>query len=180
MNAVSYSEIAAVALAEVRAIYPNGRRPDPAITEAWARTIERSRRVWPAAVWREAVTAWAVSNSEPPTPADLIAAAGQVVSRWEADPATKARLNDFRRDRLRSAFGDSWGADFYGQGAATSTDEIEAPRPAGEPSGRELAEDYRQRLRSRRLRLVGSPRFAEDYLGDPDDDGIDDGSEGTA
>ncbi|WP_066584035.1 hypothetical protein [Corynebacterium provencense] len=92
MNPLTYEQIAAAVLAEIRAIYPTGRKPDPDITTAWARVLERGHMMLPAAVWRDAVITWSVSHSDPPTPHDLITAARQVVAQWEADPARRRDL----------------------------------------------------------------------------------------
>lgn len=100
MNPLTYEQIAAAVLAEIRAIYPTGRKPDPDITTAWARVLERGHMMLPAAVWRDAVITWSVSNSEPPTPHDLITAARQVVAQWETDPARCAELAAWRASRI--------------------------------------------------------------------------------
>ena len=100
MNPLTYADIAAAVLAEIRAIYPTGRKPDPDITEAWARVLERGHMMLPAAVWRDAVITWSVSNSEPPTPHDLITAARQVVAQWEIDPDRCAELEAWRASRI--------------------------------------------------------------------------------
>lgn len=100
MSAFTWTDIAAMILREIRNTYSNGRKPDDEITQTWARTLERSRSVYPANVWREAVTVWAVSHSDPPSPHDVITAARQVVGQWEGDPQMREKLNEFRRQRL--------------------------------------------------------------------------------
>lgn len=117
MKPLTYPEIAATVLAEIRAIYPTGRKPDPEITEAWARVIARAHLQVPAAVWREAVTVWSVSNSEPPAPHDMIDAAKQVIAQWETIPERREQLNEFRRQVLQAKFGDAYGAHDALQGA---------------------------------------------------------------
>lgn len=110
MTALSYEEVAAAILAEVRAIYSNGRKPDPDITNAWARVISRAHLQLPATLWREAVTLWSVSHSDPPSPHDVIDAAKQVVGQWESDPVKKDQLEEFRCRKLDAKFGDRHGA----------------------------------------------------------------------
>lgn len=102
MTQLTYTDVAATILAEIRAIYPTGRKPDPDITAAWALVLERSHLMLPASVWREALTIWAVSHPEPPTPHDLITAAKQVVGAWECDPKRKIELDVYRTERLRA------------------------------------------------------------------------------
>lgn len=115
MNALTYPQIAATVLGEIRAIYPTGRKPDPDIADAWARVIARSHVNLPAAVWREAVTTWAVSHSEPPTPHDLVTAARQVAAQWESDPTMRLQLDEFRREVLAAKFGPDYGAEHAGR-----------------------------------------------------------------
>jgi hypothetical protein len=110
MSALTYHDIASVVLQEIRNTYANGRKPDENITRSWAEAFERARRVYPAAVWREAVTVWAVSNSDPPTPHDIITAAGQVVDQWDLIPERKRQLEEFRTQRLEAKFGPRYGA----------------------------------------------------------------------
>ncbi|WP_130841604.1 hypothetical protein [Corynebacterium neomassiliense] len=102
MSQLTWTDIAATILADMRGMYPNARKPDPAITQAWATALARSRRTYPAAVWREAVTVWAVSHSEPPTPHDIIVSAGQVIDGWQSDPRRSAELETFRNANLRA------------------------------------------------------------------------------
>lgn len=115
MSGLTWKDVAGVILKEIRATYSNGRKPDDEITEAWARTLARSRRVYPATVWREAVTVWAVSHSDPPSPHDIITAAGQVVDQWELIPERRSELNGFRQERLAAKFGPGYGAHESGQ-----------------------------------------------------------------
>lgn len=110
MSALSYEQIAAAVLAEVRAIYPNARKPDPGITEAWARVIARSHQQLPASVWREAVTLWSVSHRDPPSPHDLIDSVKQVVGQWNNDPVKKEQLAEFRARRIDARLGSRHGA----------------------------------------------------------------------
>lgn len=102
MSQLTWTDIAATILADMRGMYPNARKPDPAITQAWATAMARSRRTYPAAVWREAVTVWAVSHSEPPTPHDIIVSAGQVIDAWQSDPRRSVELESFRNANLRA------------------------------------------------------------------------------
>lgn len=102
MSQLTWTDIAATILADMRGMYPNARKPDPAITQAWATALARSRRTYPAAVWREAVTVWAVSHSEPPTPHDVIVSAGQVIDAWQSDPRRSVELESFRNANLRA------------------------------------------------------------------------------
>ncbi|MGP9619863.1 hypothetical protein [Corynebacterium sp. AOP34-BR1-29] len=110
MNPLTYEDVAETVLSEVRAIYPTGRKPDPAITEAWARIFARSHLQVPATVWREAVTTWAVSHGDPPTPHDLVTAAKQVIAQWEAHPEHKQALAEHRQAVLEAKFGAGYGA----------------------------------------------------------------------
>ena len=102
MSQLTWTDIAATILADMRGIYPNARKPDPAIAQAWATALARSRRTYPAAAWREAVTVWAVSHSEPPTPHDIIVSAGQVIDAWQSDPRRSKELESFRNANLRA------------------------------------------------------------------------------
>ena len=102
MSHLTWTDIAATILADMRGMYPNARKPDPAITQAWATALARSRRTYPAAAWREAVTVWAVSHSEPPTPHDIIVSAGQVIDAWQSDPRRSKELESFRNANLRA------------------------------------------------------------------------------
>ena len=102
MSQLTWTDIAATILTDMRGMYPNARKPDPTITQAWATALARSRRTYPAAVWREAVTVWAVSHSEPPTPHDVIVSAGQVIDAWQSDPRRAKELESFRNANLRA------------------------------------------------------------------------------
>ncbi|MGP9611416.1 hypothetical protein ACT3TD_13810 [Corynebacterium sp. AOP36-E1-14] len=144
---LTYPKIAAVILAEVRAIYPNGRKPDPEITESWARALQRSRRVYPAMVWREAVTVWSISHSEVPTPHDIITAAGQVVDQWQLDPERKRQLEEFRAQRLEAKFGAGYGA----RESLPAGERGELESSVSRRSWRELRAEIGRRAQDRRV-----------------------------
>lgn len=110
MKPLTYPEIAATVLSEARAIYPTAMKPDPATVDAWARIFARSHLQVPATVWREAVTTWAVSHGDPPTPHDLVTAAKQVIAQWEAHPEHKQALAEHRQAVLEAKFGAGYGA----------------------------------------------------------------------
>lgn len=136
MNALTYPQIAATVLAEIRAIYPTGRKQDPDITEAWARVLARSHMNLPATVWREAVTTWSVSHPEPPTPHDLIATAKQVAAQWEGD-----QLTEYRQAQLAAKFGPAYGAEHSGHVHRDAT----PPRKAVDKRWREIRAELQQR-----------------------------------
>ncbi|MGP9758885.1 hypothetical protein [Corynebacterium sp. AOP12-C2-36] len=147
MSALTYHDIASVVLQEVRNTYSNGRKPDEDITRSWAAAFERARRVYPAMVWREAVTVWAVSNSDPPSPHDVITAAGQVVDQWQLDPERKRQLEEFRAQRLEAKFGAGYGArESLPAGERGELESSGSPR-----SWRELRAEIGRRAQDRRV-----------------------------
>lgn len=159
---LTWKDVAGVILREIRATYSNGRKPDDEITEAWARTLARSRRVYPATVWREAVTVWAVSHSDPPSPHDIITAAGQVVDQWELIPEHRAELNAFRQDRLAAKFGPDYGAHDAGQLESESgRRELTAKRSETDQNWRELRAGIKARAAAR-ARNSNPPESAEE------------------
>lgn len=151
MKPLTYPEIAATVLSEARAIYPTAMKPDPATVDAWARILARSHLQVPATVWREAVTTWAVSHGDPPTPHDLVATAKQVIAQWDADPERKAALAAHRQRALEAKFGAEYGAQYAGQVAPANGDAIEPPRKQDRTRWAELKTEISARARERRV-----------------------------
>lgn len=169
MSQLTYQQVAATVLAEIRAIFPTGMKPDEATVEAWARVIGRSHLQVPAALWREAVTTWAVSHSDPPSPHDLVATGKQVIAQWEADPSMRQRLNEFRQERLASKFGAGYGAEHAGQIDAEGQGAIEPPREQTRQRWAELKAEIRTRALERRTAERPAPE-PPDPPGDAPDD----------
>ncbi|WP_420100157.1 hypothetical protein [Corynebacterium sp.] len=151
MKPLTYPEIAATVLSEARAIYPTAMKPDPATVDAWARIFARSHLQVPATVWREAVTTWAVSHGDPPTPHDLVATAKQVIAQWEAHPEHKQALAAHRRRVLEAKFGAGYGAQHAGQVDQTTGDALEAPRQQTRTRWAEVKAEISARARERRV-----------------------------
>ncbi|WP_010120187.1 hypothetical protein [Corynebacterium nuruki] len=149
MSSFTWTDIASMILIEVRNTYSNGRKPDDSITESWARALERSKCVYPATAWREAVTAWASTHSDPPTPHDIIVTAKLVVAHWETIPEQRDHLNDFRRQRLAAKFGSAYGAHESLQEGTTGQVAI---GPGGTPEGaRKFIREVEARARARKI-----------------------------
>lgn len=152
MSQLTWTDIAATILTDMRGMYPNARKPDPAIAQAWATALARSRRTYPAAAWREAVTVWAVSHSEPPTPHDIIVSAGQVIDAWQSDPRRSVELESFRNANLRAR--EARGELPVGTAPESPSDGqrvgIEAGLGGKHAAGRKAWENLRAELRRRR------------------------------
>lgn len=155
MKPLTYPEIAATVLAESRAIYPTAMKPDEDTVTAWARVLSRSHLQVPATVWREAVTTWAVSHGDPPTPHDLVATAKQVIAQWDADPERKAALAAHRQRALEAKFGTGYGAEHSN---AICGPETPDPSPGG---GKRSFDALRAELARKRVQRQAEQRERE-------------------
>ena len=90
MNPLTYEDMAETVLLQGSTIYPTGRKPDPDITEAWARIFAP---LPPPAGPRHGVGAKRSPPGPCPTairrPRRPVATAKQVIAQWEAHPEHK-------------------------------------------------------------------------------------------
>lgn len=95
-------EIAVMLLKTIRDAWPNGRKPNPEITHAWAKAISSHTSKYHGRVYELAIQRLIATSPDPPSLATIIAQCKNVTADLMRDPTAKAWLEQRRQKRIEA------------------------------------------------------------------------------
>lgn len=95
-------EIAVMLLKTIRDAWPNGRKPNPEITHAWAKAINNHTTKYHGRVYELAIQRLIATSPDPPSLATIITQCQKVTADLMRDPTAKAWLEQRRQKRIEA------------------------------------------------------------------------------